>query len=278
MSMKKKLPTGQPPGPADRRRRLLIVGVMLAPILGVSLYLGLRPPVEIDNAGGATVAKPRSESVVVSGVRRPKAEYQASRDDAALLERIRTEGRAGERVVFNVADRVATNVPRLTKETNINVRNAIEAIEQGNHPERLTATAAPAPFDLEAFEQNPSAYLDVVEPGRIWQPADPGPGVRPIMTRSSQSPTLRQNESVRLSVAVPPGAPVTFTSFDLGVFGNQLPSVTVVADDKGLAIATFTATPGTIADVNILAASPLSSGQAQFIVHVLPPANSLDVQ
>jgi len=72
-------------------------------------------------------------------------------------------------------------------------------------------------------------------------------------------------------VRATPGAPVTFTSFDLGQFENQLTSITVRADDKGIATARFIGSPGTINDVNILVASPVNSGQAKFAVNVVLP-------
>jgi len=68
----------------------------------------------------------------------------------------------------------------------------------------------------------------------------------------------------------PLGAPVTFTSFDCGAFSNLLTSITVTADTDGVATATFLATPGTLNETNILAASPLCSGQVNFSVTILP--------
>ncbi|HUY35193.1 MAG TPA: hypothetical protein VMV69_20780 [Pirellulales bacterium] len=56
-----------------------------------------------------------------------------------------------------------------------------------------------------------------------------------------------------------------------GAFENQLTSITVQADAQGMAEAKFLATAGTIANIHILAASPLASGQARFIVNVAPP-------
>ena len=80
---------------------------------------------------------------------------------------------------------------------------------------------------------------------------------------------VKQGETVKLTAKGAPLAPVTFTSTDLGAFDeSKLSSVTVRADDKGVAMVTFVATPGTLNDVNILAGSPLASGQARFKVDV----------
>src|SRR5690606_10279160 len=75
---------------------------------------------------------------------------------------------------------------------------------------------------------------------------------------------------VSLRVRAVPGAPVTFTSLDMGAFQNRLASITVRADGEGVAVARFTGTPGTLGLTNVLAASPLTSGQQHFTVSVLP--------
>ena len=80
-----------------------------------------------------------------------------------------------------------------------------------------------------------------------------------------------QGQSIPLRVRATPGAPVTFTSFDLGQFENQLTSITVQADKQGIATARFVGSSGTINDVNILVASPVNSGQAKFAVNVVLP-------
>lgn len=80
-----------------------------------------------------------------------------------------------------------------------------------------------------------------------------------------------QGEPVPLKVRTIPNAPVTFTSFDLGSFSNRLTSITVAADKDGVATAQFTGTPGTYNDVNILAASPMTSGQVKFVITVIVP-------
>jgi hypothetical protein len=83
---------------------------------------------------------------------------------------------------------------------------------------------------------------------------------------------------VKLSVKAAPLSPVSFTSFDLGAFQeSKLNSVTVQADKQGIAAVTFVATPGTLNDANILAGSPLSSGQVKFVVDIAGGAAPLNV-
>ncbi|MDA3963817.1 MAG: hypothetical protein PF961_23760 [Planctomycetota bacterium] len=165
--------------------------------------------------------------------------------------------------------------PGVPGDANPNVASVVEALANpAAHPERLSPMHAPAPFNAEAYLSNPQAYLDVVEPGRVFQAAQPGeaPRLRPAVAERQR---VVQGEQVALSVkGVPSGMPVTFTSFDLGVFAeNRLTSVTVPADDRGLATVHLEGTPGTIADVGILAASPATSGHIRFIVEVVLPGD-----
>lgn len=153
---------------------------------------------------------------------------------------------------------------------NANTKSVAEARKDGKHHERLSPLVAPAAFDKAKFEANPQAYLDVVEPGRVWQTAAPGAGVKHLHSKGSERLKVAVGGNVDLAVRGTPSAPVTFTAFDGGVFENQLASITVRADDKGEAHATFTATPGTIDDVNVIAGSPMASSQARFVVKVNP--------
>jgi hypothetical protein len=152
------------------------------------------------------------------------------------------------------------------------VRSVIEAAATGQHPERLTSGAKPKPFDRAAFKADPDAclrtYLETVEPGRIWDVAEAGLGVKQLEAKTDTVVEMKAGQSVRLAVTALPSAPVTFTSFDWGEFQNRLTSVTVKADGNGTAAVTFTATPGTTGHVDILAASPLTSGQVKFYVEI----------
>lgn len=151
------------------------------------------------------------------------------------------------------------------------VASLASAARDSNHHERFSAMALPEAYDENKYKANRAQYLKTIEPGRVWQSAQPKKGVFQIGTESAPDFEVAQGEPAVLKVVAAPGAPVTFTSFDGGAFSNKLSSITVEADDKGIAIATFIGTPGTFNEVNILAASPMTSGQAKFLVNVVIP-------
>ncbi|QNN21560.1 hypothetical protein HED60_04480 [Planctomycetales bacterium ZRK34] len=135
----------------------------------------------------------------------------------------------------------------------------------------VSVAARPEPFDAERYRDDAAyrqAYLVNVEPGRVFVSAQPGEGV-PIISRiGSYFKSVTQGQTVQLQVKAEPEMPVTFTSFDLGIFSNQLTTITVESDKSGIATAELVATPGTIEDVNILATSPVASGQIKFVVNI----------
>jgi len=150
-------------------------------------------------------------------------------------------------------------------------QSVYEALKEKKYPERLGWQFSKE-FNYKSFRSNPQKYIDTIEPGRVFRPAQPGENV-PRITRSS--PLRRQvkhGEFVTLKVEIDSkqtGLPVTFTSFDLGRFENDLTSINVVTDSSGIAKVKFYGAEGTINAVNILAASPLSSGRVKFVVDVL---------
>lgn len=158
--------------------------------------------------------------------------------------------------------------PPVPADANPMVASVAEAIKSKQHPERLSVVITPPPFNHEAYANDPQAYLSVVEPARVWQSAQPGKSVPPLKVLSPRHMRIQQGETVSLRVQVPPGMPVTFTSFDMGAIQNQLNSITVPADADGVAVGRFTGTRGAVNLVNVLAASPVASGQASFMVEV----------
>ncbi len=90
-----------------------------------------------------------------------------------------------------------------------------------------------------------------------------------LLLASKRNHVLRAGESVRLRVKTEPGMPATFTSFDLGTFDNGLSSITVAADELGIAQASFHASPGKKGEINILAASPAATERVKFNVYVV---------
>ncbi len=257
---------------APRRRTplllaaLLGVGLLIAGVVWLAGGFGggaapvvLNPPVEGDDPG-ADDADPRGE-VEVGGVRRPAS-------DVRRPERVgEDEIRPGWMPEFG-------RQKPIPADTNSNTRSVYEAATTGEHPERLSTLIPANAFDEQTYKANPQPYLDVIEPGRVWQSLQPGPDVPRLTGLSAPRTTIAQGETTGLRVKALPGAPVTFTSFDLGAFQNRLTSVTVAADADGIAVGRFTGTSGTLFDVHILASSPMTSGQLAFTVTVDPPRAS----
>lgn len=160
---------------------------------------------------------------------------------------------------------------------NAQVRSVIAALKDGDHPERLSPLMAPKPFDAAMYSAEPKAYLDVAEPGRAFQSKPAGLGVSRIEPVSPYFQSVMQGESIELAVKAVPGFPVTFTSFDCGSFGNGLTTQTVEADSAGVARVKFLGVPGTVLETNILAASPMASGQVRFKTNTLVYADGKEV-
>jgi len=225
---------------------LLRLGAPARPIAG-------KHPVRVDPKTG-------ERYIVVGGVRRPASDLaEPSRDDTPAA------------ADYEKYDALVGRAPIVPRDANPMVASVAEALETGAHPERLSLLADPQPFNREEYLRNPQAYLNVMEPGRVWQPAQPGPEVPRLKRIGERMISLTQQDTYSLKVQAVPKAPVTFTTFDLGEFQNQLPSITVAADDQGIAVARFTATPGTVDAIHILAASPMTSGQLQFVIDVALP-------
>ena len=168
------------------------------------------------------------------------------------------------------------STPAITAD-NAQVRSAIEALKSGKHPERLNPLIAPKPFDAVSYKADPKAYLDVAEPGRVFQSKPAGAGVARIEPVSPYFQEVKQGDSVEFAVKAAPGYPVTFTAFDCGAFGNGLTTQTVEADAAGVARVKFLGMPGTVLECNILASSPVTSGQARFKAFTLVYAEGKQV-
>lgn len=137
----------------------------------------------------------------------------------------------------------------------------------------------PRDFDLESYEANPETYLSRAVFARAFETTE-----REFVTESERSRQksetlkpvgdtffeLKTGETATLKVRTAPGAPVTFSSYDLGLFENNLNTITVPANRQGVAEAEYRATPGVYDDVRIIAASPVRLGQVEFDVLVVP--------
>ena len=206
-------------------------------------------------------AKLPKDWVTMGGVARPATDVRGAENVAAAWEvPMKPEGAP----------------PIVKADVNEQVKMVHEAMKTGEHPERYSSFVVNRSFDEQAFKANPEQYANeyakIVEPGRVFAPAQPADGVKALRSVGDRIHRVQQGESVRLEVAALPQAPVTFTSFGMGQFESLLSSTTVVADAQGKAQATFTATSGTKNEVKILAASPLLTEQVAFTVAVRLPA------
>ena len=152
---------------------------------------------------------------------------------------------------------------------NAQVALVASSLQTHDHPERLSALVQPPVF---APGSSAADYAAEIAPGRAFQSAQPGPNVPVISPVGPTQMTMDQDGKIYLRARSQPGAPTTFTSFDLGKFQNDLATQTVVADQNGVASVAFRAGPGTIDAVHVLAGSPQASGQVTFTITVQPAA------
>lgn len=150
-------------------------------------------------------------------------------------------------------------------------KSVAEALRTGTHPERLSPLVPARKFDRAAFLANPDDYMSVAEPGRVFQAAPAGTNVPALIALTPRRVNVDQGSAVTLSVKAEAGMPVTFTSFDGGLFGNGFVSQTVLASADGKASVAFRGVEGTIASSQVLASSPTCSGQARFTVFTRVP-------
>lgn len=158
--------------------------------------------------------------------------------------------------------------PAVPADANEQVAKVVAAARSRTDAALQTPVAAIPPFDAKTYREDPQAYLTRAVPARAFQSAAPGQGVPVLRPEGKRFASIAQGESVVLRVRSAPGWPVTFATSDAGLFDNELTTISVEADDEGIAAARFRATTGVVDDVNIQAASPRASGQVQFTVFV----------
>jgi hypothetical protein len=138
------------------------------------------------------------------------------------------------------------------------------AKEPAKETEKVSATA-----DVQAIQADKAAFVATVDPSRVYRPANAGPGVLVIAPVTS-AVRVPSGGSVAVGAVAVAGAAVTFAAQNGGEFPNQQGAITIVADKDGVASTIFTATKGTVAWVDIVAASPVTAGRARIAVQVLP--------
>lgn len=263
---------------------------MLMLLLGVVIYLGyqtVRTP-DYGRRGSEEFSKdseprnpatsPRVEGhagakggdVILGGLERPVVDLTKEQAESDARH---TSGDGAE------GDWDYGQTPPVKPDANEQVASVYKAVQNRerdtkSYAKAVSGLAKPDAFDKIKYandEDYRQAYLSHPQPSRVFQTAPPGPGVPRLRRMTPPYRQVVQGETTQLKVRAIPGAPVTFTSFDLGRFENELTSITVEADAAGFAEVAFWGPPGTIDDANILIASPVTSGQVKLIVNITRP-------
>ncbi|QDT07432.1 hypothetical protein K227x_58590 [Rubripirellula lacrimiformis] len=246
---------------AKRWSPVLVAVLFFIPFVAVSVYVGTREEVDLPNADSSSFDEMANAEVEIGGVRRPLSDVTPLRKFA----------------VPDLERQPPGLVTPIARDANKATESVFEAARSKKHPERLSAAFMPEPFDRQAYEESPEAYLSLHVPGRVWQSAQPGPDVPVVESFGKRNHRMRHGESVRLQLKTQAAMPATFTSFDNGVFSNGLTSITVKADKDGVATANFRASSGTAGEINIIAASPVATERVVYRVNVVSPAPSVSV-
>ena len=131
----------------------------------------------------------------------------------------------------------------------------------------------PAPkFDRKTYRANPQAYLNEIAPGRINQALPPGKDVKPIKRVGNYFVDgVLPGESVKLKVKTEPRMPTTFKA-QLGAFENRLSTITVAANENGIAEVDLKIDGGIQGELEVKAASPVHSDNARWLIEVVAPS------
>lgn len=254
------------------RQRRWTRSLVLVLIVGAACWWGfLGPPTVLPNQTESTLTQTEAtptarEKIIVGGVMRPKSDV-VKPPSQIDLERQTDLVAKGAEAMSKIGKQ-----PAIPADANPTVANLYATLKSGGSHTFGLHTEAP-PFDLVAFKSDPQRYLEQFAPNRVYQAAQPGPGVPPLAPASRSTHSMVAGESVRLPVKTRPGYPVTYVALDLGAFQNQLNAITVVANDQGIAEAIYTATPGTINRSHVLVGSPGASGQISFELQIRLPAS-----
>lgn len=256
-------------------RHLIVLGVATLVVIAVTIVFigsnkGASTPVPAPSTVAMEPSRPavpaaagRNDAVAEPGPAPEEAVPASPASPAAMSDSERLAEAYYKRI--GVTPPIDQNAP--------GAASVVEALRTGKHPERLSIAFKSTPFDPEAFAKDPEAYLSVIEPGRVFAVAQPGPTVPRLTALVAQRQEVVQGGQVELVVRTAPLAPVSFTSLDLGIFAeNTLAAITVRADAEGIARAHLQARPGTVGEVSTLAGSPMAAGQIRFLLVVNCPA------
>lgn len=202
-----------------------------------------------------------ADFVEVGGIKRPKRDF-----DQTVLDL------DAQRTRYLASLPKTGRAPAVSLDANPTVAKLGEELREnpGLHPSKSPLVAA-EPFDRAAYQKDPQAYLQLTRPGRVFQSLRPGADVVAIAPLTPIYQEIVQGESVAMSVTAEPGMPVTFHTQQLGEFENRLKTISVAANDQGVARATYQAVTGVRGLVRVMAASPVHSQRVDFTVKVVLP-------
>lgn len=238
----------------------LISACAVVAIGGVGIYFSTQSPVDLESFASGNPAVARNRELSVGGIVRPSSDV---RREKSAIENLRNRRQHQPNVTYG-------RQAAIPKETNAATEEVFAALTTPGKEAEASLYAELEEFKFEDYAQDPEAYLSRIVPSRVWQTAQPAEDVPVLASLNDGSNSLKQGESIRLQAKTAPNSPVTFVALDLGSFENQLTTISVQANDAGVAEAVFTATPGSIAVANVLAGSPTASGQASFRMLIQP--------
>ena len=155
----------------------------------------------------------------------------------------------------------ATNLPTrvVTVEEIARVKHASAVAHPHDHPN----------FHRAAYLADPASYLSKVAGSRVYEVANPAADVASLTPAGPTGFSAPTNGEVTLAAKTEPGCPTTFVTFGLGEFpASGLQSVTVAADDQGVASTQFRIISGTVGNCLVLAGSPVCANTIQFMISV----------
>lgn len=148
----------------------------------------------------------------------------------------------------------------------------IVAVEEIARAKRASIVAHPHDyknFNRAQYVADPARYLGKVAGGRIYEVSNPAADVDALAPVGATGFSVPTNGEATLAARTEPGMPVTFTSFGLGEFpASGLQSISVAADEQGIARAQFHVTPGTVGSCLVTAGSPVRANTLNFLITI----------
>ena len=158
----------------------------------------------------------------------------------------------------------AANVPPAVTPTAIEVGTSAPRVAAVTPSDRVAPEAS---ANQDAAAQAHATHTSSVAPSPFTT-ARTGSGAPVLKAAVPTRQTLRTGGSAPVAVYAPPQAIVTFQTRDGGIFPNGQATITVITDDQGLARTIFTANPGTVDQVAVLAGSPGAMGTLSLFLDV----------